>query len=268
MGAIADSTWGLDTADANTASSFSLMLKDTSAYQGAASGLTVDQIWEYDTSSISGAAAVGTMLKDTSAYQGAASGLTAGAVADAVWDEDSSGHGAAGSMGLLQASAEGSDTTAILAMLLNNWFARVTVDTPIVVGAGGQVVDDTTIGDVSYIANNPAVYKATGFASHTPDDVYEACTTGTNENEFRAVGFSNHSAADVYTACTTGTREEEFQYTSASTHSIADVYNYFVSGTNEEPFQATGYSTFDETTDSILLANRGEIAEQVADSVG
>jgi hypothetical protein len=50
--------------------------------QGAAAGITVDQIWEYDTANISGAQAVGSMLKDTSAYQGSASGLTAAEVAD------------------------------------------------------------------------------------------------------------------------------------------------------------------------------------------
>ena len=40
----------------------------------------IDAILEYDTANISGAQAVGTMLKDTSAYQGAASGLTVAAI--------------------------------------------------------------------------------------------------------------------------------------------------------------------------------------------
>ena len=47
---------------------------------------SIDEIWEYDTTNISGAQAIGTMLKDTSVYQGSASGLTKEDVADAVAD--------------------------------------------------------------------------------------------------------------------------------------------------------------------------------------
>lgn len=81
---VADAVYNEDTATHNTAGSYGVLFKDTSVYQGAASGLTVDQIWEYDTSSISGAAAIGTFLKDTIVFQGSASGLTVAQIIDSM----------------------------------------------------------------------------------------------------------------------------------------------------------------------------------------
>lgn len=63
----------------------------------------IDKILEYDTANI--ASGFGQMLKDTSVYQGSSAGL---------------------------------DTTDIRAMMLNNQFARVTVDTPVTISAAGR----------------------------------------------------------------------------------------------------------------------------------
>lgn len=60
---------------------------------------SVDDIWEYDSANVSGVQAIGSMLKDTSAYQGSAAGITEAGVADAVWDELQSAHTIAGSFG-------------------------------------------------------------------------------------------------------------------------------------------------------------------------
>lgn len=66
----------------------------TSAKQSIA-----DAVWDEDTAGHATSGSFATMLKDTSAYQGSASGLTAAEVADSVWDELQNGHTAAGSFG-------------------------------------------------------------------------------------------------------------------------------------------------------------------------
>jgi len=58
-----------------------------------------DAIWDEDTADHQDQGSFGAMLKDTSAYQGGASGLTAGEIADSVWDESQTGHIAAGTFG-------------------------------------------------------------------------------------------------------------------------------------------------------------------------
>ena len=60
---------------------------------------TVAKIWEHDTSSIS--AGIGQMLKDTGAYQGSASGLTVNQIVDGIWNEDTAGHNTSQSFGLM-----------------------------------------------------------------------------------------------------------------------------------------------------------------------
>jgi hypothetical protein len=274
MGNLADSVWNIDFATAFEPSSMGDSLSDVGYVQGAAS-LTAKQVatavWS-DT--LTNYSEVGTFGEDADSWDGGSS-LTLADIADAVWDEDSTGHGTAASMGLLQTVAEGSDTTAILALLLNHLFARVTVDTPIILGTieagvGARVaLDDTTLGDVSYIANNPNVYKATGFATHTPANVYTEFTTGGNADAFKATGFSTHDPVATYAEFVSGTNENAFKATGFATHSTADVYNYFVSGSNAEAFKAdvSALSTFDETTDSVIVGYKSILAEHVADSV-
>jgi hypothetical protein len=258
MGNLADSVWNIDFATAFEPSSMGDSLSDVGYVQGAAS-LTAKQVatavWS-DT--LTNYSEVGTFGEDADSWDGGSS-LTLADIADAVWDEDSSLHGAAGSMGLLQASAEGSDTAAIFKMLIDEKFARVTVDTPIIItagsGGGGRVaLDDTTLGDVSYIANNPNVYKATGFATHTAADVYTEFTTGGNADAFKATGFSTHDPVATYAEFVSGTNENAFKATS---------------GSNAEAFKAdvSALSTFDETTDSVIVGYKSILAEHVADSV-
>lgn len=83
-----DAVWDEDTTGHVTAQSFAKMLKDTTAYQGAASALTAagiaDAVWDEDSSGHNTAQSYSVMLKDTSAFQGAASGLTA----LAIWEYD------------------------------------------------------------------------------------------------------------------------------------------------------------------------------------
>jgi len=77
-------------------------IRDSLQFLITASGFsihTVDDIWEYDSANVSGDQAMGSMLKDTSAYQGSAAGITEAGVADAVWDELQSAHTIAGSFG-------------------------------------------------------------------------------------------------------------------------------------------------------------------------
>lgn len=112
--------WSYDTSSITTG--IGQMLKDTSSYQGAASGLsvgdiydqvatvffdsvaTIDDFWEYDTSSI--AAGVGQMLKDTTSYQAKSTDApTASEIADAVWNEDTTGHYNIGTYGYEATSA-------------------------------------------------------------------------------------------------------------------------------------------------------------------
>jgi hypothetical protein len=57
-------------------------------------------VWDEDTSGHQEPGSFGLMLKDTTAYQGSASGLTAAELADSVWDEMQDGHTTAGSFGL------------------------------------------------------------------------------------------------------------------------------------------------------------------------
>jgi len=56
-------------------------------------------VWDEDTSGHQSTGSYGLMLKDTAAYQGSASGLTAAELADSVWDEMQLGHTTAGSFG-------------------------------------------------------------------------------------------------------------------------------------------------------------------------
>lgn len=58
-----------------------------------------DAVWDEDTTGHAAAGSFGVMLKDTAAYQGNASGMTAAEVADSVWDEAQNEHASAGSFG-------------------------------------------------------------------------------------------------------------------------------------------------------------------------
>ncbi len=58
-----------------------------------------DAVWDEDTTGHGTGGSFGVMLKDTAAYQGNASGLTAAEVADSVWDEAQNEHASMGSFG-------------------------------------------------------------------------------------------------------------------------------------------------------------------------
>ncbi len=70
-------------------------------------------LWAFDTSLIF--SGIGALLKDTMAYRAAVNWLTEAGIADAVWDEDSTGHMTAGSMASMasQTSASGLDSSVI-----------------------------------------------------------------------------------------------------------------------------------------------------------
>jgi hypothetical protein len=93
---------------------------ETDSLLAAAASISIgEKVWEYDSSDVSGLQAMGTLVKDTSAYQGSASGLTATDVADSVWNRPFAGPFSAGSMGdslsspsYVQGSAIGSGSGA------------------------------------------------------------------------------------------------------------------------------------------------------------
>lgn len=122
--AIADRVWDEDTTGHTTAKSFAVMLKDTAAYQGSASGLTAaeaaDSVWGHmlDTAwaagsfgdSASGWGATSASNLDSGVVQrignrhldsiqtASVTGLSPGAI-DVIWDEAQSGHITAGTFG-------------------------------------------------------------------------------------------------------------------------------------------------------------------------
>ncbi len=65
----------------------------------ATEGTIADAVWDEDTAGHGTPGSFGVMLKDTAAYQGTASGLTAAEVADSVWDEVQHDHVSMGSFG-------------------------------------------------------------------------------------------------------------------------------------------------------------------------
>jgi hypothetical protein len=226
------------------------------------------------------AGSMGDSLTNATYVQGAAAGLSAAEILDTLFNRDSSAfdegwwHKIANRSDSGGAGGGGSDTTAILAMLLNNLFARVTVDTPIIIGdievgvGAHMVLPDSSAGDISYIANNAAAYKATGFSSHSAADVWSVGTRALTDKIGFALTSAEHGLIEdeVYANRT----QYMANVTALSTHSELDVYNQFIAGSNEDAFKAdvSGLSTFDETTDSVMIAQRDSLAQLVADSVG
>lgn len=204
---------------------------------------------------------------DTAAYQGTASGLTAGAVADAVWDEAHADHVSSGSFGgklndSLDAkiSSAGSvasisdgDMAAIadtlknrdsLAFLEGFWHKIANR-----ADSGASGLGDTTLADVSFIRNNPDSFKATGFSSHTPQDVWQYGTRVLTSYPW------NSTTVDSVLNAIDDANKGNFKATGFSTHNAADVYSYFTQSLNESAFWLP---------DSV----RQQIAGIAADSVG
>lgn len=274
---------------------------DKTGYALSTSG--VDALWDEDTTGHGTASSFAVMLKDTSAYQGAAAGITAAAVADAVWDEDTIGHYVQGKFGY---EATGSGAGSPWSSAQRDSILAAVQDANV----GDKVWDaDTTghyvVGKYGYEATsgaasvwstaqrdsvlntiedaNKANFKATGFSTHNAAGVYTEFTSGSNEDVFKATGFSSHTSADVADAVwdellsthsnagsagdiivdsldalvsaagsspwNSTTRDSVLNAiedanksnfadvaTGFSTHSVADIYNYFLSGTNEEAF--------------------------------
>jgi len=240
--AIVDSLWQADTTSRNSiVGSYGEILYKTAFVQGAASGLTaaeiVDSIWQADTlshNSITGS--YGEILYKTAFVQGAAAGLSATEILDSLNLRDSSLY----AEGYWKKIANRSDSGATAA------------------------VPDSTLGDISYIANTQGDYKATGYSTHSAADVW---TSGT-----RTLTASLWSTAQRDSVLNTilDANKGNYKATGYATHTAADVYNTFISGSNEDAFKAdvSALSTFDATTDSTLLANVAEVAAENADSIG
>lgn len=300
-----DAIYDEDTTGHNTANSFGKLFKDTLAYQ-----LAAVEFWNVAFGTGFTAGSMGDSLTNASFMQGEASGLTAGAVADAVWDETKTGHTVNDSYGEIltdtldaKVSSAGSvatigdaDMVAIADTIKNRGdtvFNTAFWHTLALHADSGTSASEWSTGDVDSVLN--AIRDGSSGKSNfgtTPALIYSYFTSGTNEDPFKATGFSSHSVADIwaYGARTTTSElwtsttrdsilnairdgslgKNNFKATGFSTHSVADVYNYFISGTNENQFKAdiSLLSTFNASTDSVAIQDRGQIAAQTADSVG
>jgi hypothetical protein len=154
----------------------------------------------------------------------------ASAIADAVWDEATSGHVAAGTYG----KAVGDGVTAWVTAAGFSTHSAADVWAVATREVTGGTIDTCTTNtdmrgtDNAALAANwtetragyidklnvtgtlahsdaAATYKATGFSTHSADDVVTALGTGSTLTDCAtATGFSTHSAADVVTALGTG----------------------------------------------------------------
>ena len=178
--------------------------------QGSASGLTANDVWNvaFNTGFTTGS--MGDSLTNGSYVQGSASGLTASEILDSIYLRDS----LIFANGYWHKIANRSDSGATAA------------------------IPDSTLGDVSYIANNQGDFKANVSGLSTFDYTTDSVLT----SNLGQVAQRNADSA----------------------------YAKFISGTNEDQFKSdvSGLSTYNVSTDSVLLKNRAQIASQVADSTG
>lgn len=244
----------------------------------------VDSIYQADTASNNAVAASYGALLATPAYvQGAASGLTAGAVADAVWDELTTGHAVTGSFaGIVTDSLDAKVSTAGSVATIGDADMAAIADT---LKNRGDTVFNTAFWHTLALHADSGT-STSEWSTTEVDSILNAIRDGSlGKNNFKATGFSSHTVDDIWSYAIRTLSSERWSSTEKDSilnairdgasgknnfkASVSDIYNYFVSGSNEDQFKAdvSGVSTFDASTDSVMIQDRGQIAAQVADSV-
>ena len=148
----------------------------------AGSGLSAQDVWEYDISSISTSGQAGSELNDASS----GGSLTAAAVADAVWDEATSGHTTAGTFG----EQVKTDIDAIL------------VDTGTTIP--GVLGSPTAIGQPgSADLADMLLQMAGGATFDVSSESLKQIRSRGDSDWITATGFSTHSAASAASAVQT-----------------------------------------------------------------
>lgn len=123
------------------------------------------------------------------------------------------------------------------------------------------VLADSSAGDISYIANTPADFKATGFATHSAADaadaVWDEARAGhTTGNTFGGDALDN----DVWTDAKAGYLDEAVSgiddnpWDNADSDTASGMGDWFADWFNAGLWvTATGFSTFDYTTDEVKI---------------
>jgi hypothetical protein len=115
-------------------------------------------------------------------------------------------------------------------------------------GANTTAPDNTSITAIKAktdqltftVANQVDSNALTGGGGDDAATIYNYFTSGTNEDAFKATGFSTHSADDVRSALglASGNLDTQFSSLSSGIPSEADIYTYFTAGTREDVFKA------------------------------
>lgn len=161
----------------------------------------------------------------------------------------------------LRAGIGGSGSSITAAEIMDSLFNRLVSDTVSGTYFATLIRLVTLAGDTALFAN--------------PEDIWTNLdTNATIDTSAIGVWMVNNllgaGGTDTWSAAQRDTALNRLQVLidSAYTQAAEDIYSYFISGSNEDVFKAvvTGLSTYSPTSDSVLIANRGEIAKQNADS--
>lgn len=93
-----------------------------------------------------------------------------------------------------------------------------------ILGITGYDVDSTLLTFLRYILNNPADYKATGFATSADGDSVIQAIADANKGNFKATGFATSSDGDSIIQAIADANKGNFKATGFATHSAADVW--------------------------------------------